>query len=300
MTKAMKIWIWIAAGLSLAGLIVGFAGLCMMSFDFSGAAIPKYEKKTYEVSEDFDKILIDTRDSDVVFALSGDGKCRVECDERARFGYSVGVLDGTLKVELVDGRKWYDYIQIFGGGAKMTVYLPKSQYDKAVIENTTGSASVPKDFSFKTGEVKLTTGDVKWQAAVSESLSANTSTGNITVSGVSPRALDLKASTGAIKVSDVNCATASLKATTGDVTLKGVVAAESLDVSVTTGDVSLDGCDGSNIFIKTTTGEVEGTLLSGKDFTATASTGKVRVPKDSAGGKCHIETGTGDIEISMR
>lgn len=299
MKKAIKIWLWIATGLCIAGLIVGIVGLLIMRFDFSSSNIPKYEDKTYEVSEDFNKISVDIRESDLEFVLSDDESCRVECKERARLGYSVKVVDGTLTVAVEDGRKWYDYIQIFSFGVKMTVYLPKAQYESVVINSTTGDVSVPKDFSFVSAKAELTTGDLKWQAAVSGGLTVKSTTGDMTVSGISPRSLDLKASTGRISVSDVSCSTASFKATTGGVRLKGVIAQESLKAELSTGDVKLDGCDSQSIFIKTSTGDVKGTLLSGKDFTAIASTGDIKVPRDSEGGQCYIETSTGDIEIKI-
>ena len=64
--------------------------------------------------------------------------------------------------------------------------------------------------------------------------------------------------------------------------------------------VVLDGCDAAEIFVKTDTGDVTGTLLSEKVFVTTTDTGKVEVPRSVSGGRCEITTDTGDIRISIR
>ena len=66
-----------------------------------------------------------------------------------------------------------------------------------------------------------------------------------------------------------------------------------------TGDVKFTLCDAGELFVKTTTGNVIGSLCSEKIFMAKASTGKVEVPKSVTGGICEIETSTGDIRITI-
>ena len=298
MKKSTIIWICIAAGLCIAGLIVALVGLFMMSFDFKDADFPKYDEKSYQVSGDFNKISIDTETSDVIFVRSQDGVCRVDCSEIKRLTYSVYVEDGTLTIEKNDSRKWYDHITIFNFTRTMTVHLPAEKYDAVVINSTTGDVSVPEDFSFSSAKVELTTGDIKWGAQVSEELSAKTTTGDISVSGISPKKLDVKASTGQITLSDIKCESAKLKSTTGDNKLKNVVA-KALNIESSTGDITLRDCDGESISVKTTTGDVEAALLSGKNFSTSTSTGNVRVPSDSEGGSCRIETTTGDIRVKI-
>jgi DUF4097 and DUF4098 domain-containing protein YvlB len=54
-----------------------------------------------------------------------------------------------------------------------------------------------------------------------------------------------------------------------------------------------------DIYIETTTGSVTGTLISEKQFCTETSTGKVNVPPSGNGGRCEIETGTGNIRIEI-
>ena len=64
--------------------------------------------------------------------------------------------------------------------------------------------------------------------------------------------------------------------------------------------MKFDGCDADRIFVKTDTGYVKGSLLSDKVFIAQSDTGDVDVPKTITGGKCEIETDTGDIKIEKK
>ena len=58
--------------------------------------------------------------------------------------------------------------------------------------------------------------------------------------------------------------------------------------------------DADSILIKTSTGNVKGTLLSEKVFSAESDTGRVSIPKSYSGGECDISTSTGDIKIEIK
>ena len=60
-----------------------------------------------------------------------------------------------------------------------------------------------------------------------------------------------------------------------------------------------DSSDAAEIFVKTSTGDVSGSLLTEKVFITDTSTGKVSVPKTTTGGKCELITSTGDIKIEI-
>jgi hypothetical protein len=51
--------------------------------------------------------------------------------------------------------------------------------------------------------------------------------------------------------------------------------------------------------VKTDTGDITGSLLSGKIFMPQTNTGDVTVPDTVTGGKCRLSTNTGDIKISI-
>ncbi|MBQ2733887.1 MAG: DUF4097 family beta strand repeat protein [Clostridia bacterium] len=314
-----------AAIVAVVFMLIGIAVIAAVliaegpSFDFFD--MENYEMTTYHITENFDKISVVSDTADVSFFLSDNGKCRVECYERKNLRYSVATIDdGTLCVELVDSRKWYEHISFFSFDKdEIKVYLPKAEYESLRIKNDTGDVEIPNVFRFGNVDITLSTGDAKCFASVSEKLKIKTSTGAIRVEGVSAGELELSTSTGDIKVSDVTC-TGNIKlrvstgkttltdisctdlvsdGSTGDITLENVIASGMFDIERSTGDVDLTACDAASVKIETDTGHVKGTFLTDKIFYAKSDTGSIKVPKSTTGGLCEIETDTGDIKIEL-
>ena len=319
MRMRTKVWLIIAASLVLIGCIL-FAGvMTTLEWDFMELSTVKYETNTYEISEVFNVISMTADTADIAFVLSDDGNCRVECHEEENVKYSVAVKDGTLVIEVVDARKWYEHIGINFGTPKITVYLPKTEYESLHIKESTGDIEIPKDFSFKDVDISLSTGDVTFNASASELIKIKTSTGDICVENIIAGSLDLTVSTGKVTVSGVICeadvtvgvSTGKAKligitcknvissGSTGDILLNDVVATEKISIERSTGDVKFDRSDAAEMFIKTNTGDVMGSLLTDKVFITQTDTGDVDVPKTVYGGRCKIITDTGDIKITI-
>lgn len=323
MRKTTKVWLITAASLVLIGCIL-FAGvMSVLKWDFMKLSTVKYETNTYEISEAFDGISMNTDTADIIFAFSDDGKCKVVCHEEEKANHSVSVEDGTLTIELIDDRSVYDFIGYIGlnfGSPKIRVYLPKAEYTSFLIHEDTGDVEIPEDFTFKDVDISLSTGDVDFGASASEMIKIKTSTGDICVENIFAGSLELSVSTGKVTALGVNCkgdvtvGVSTGKAyltdiacknlissgSTGDISLDNVIAAEKFSIKRSTGDVSFDSSDAAEIFVATDTGDVTGTLLSEKSFFTQTDTGKIEVPKTFAGGKCEIKTDTGDIKLDIR
>lgn len=319
MKTRTKVWLIIAASLVLTGCIL-FAGvMTALKWNFMELATVKYETNIYEISEAFDGISMNTDTADIIFALSDDGKCKVECREEENAKHSVAVKDGTLVVELIDDRSVYDYIGLNFGSPKITIYLPRAEYTSLLIQDDVGDIEIPKEFTFKHVDISLSTGDVDFYASASEMIKIKTGTGDICVENISAGSLELSAGTGEVTALGVSCAgdvTVSVSigkacltdiacksvissGNTGDISLDNVIAAEKLSIERSTGDVKFKGSDAAELFVKTDTGDVTGSLLTDKIFNTQTNTGDVDVPDTAAGGRCEIRTNTGDIEIKI-
>lgn len=318
MKTGTKIWLIVAAALVLVGGGLFVVTMTMIGWDFSKLSTVKYETNKYDISEDFNGISIRTDTSDVAFVLSDDGMCRVECYEEEDRKHSVSVKDGTLTVERAE-KDILGHIGFNFGTPKITVYLQKTEYEALLIKASTGDIEIPKAFTFLNADISLSTGDVAFCATTAETVKINASTGKVKVEDASVGALDITVTTGNVSVRDVTCggeikvgvstgktnlvdvACKSLVSSgnTGDITLKNVIAEASFNVRRSTGDVTFEGSDAAEIFVQTSTGDVEGSLLSSKVFIANTDTGKVDVPKSITGGRCEITTDTGDIRISV-
>lgn len=335
--KNNVIWLIVALILVVIGAIIFVAVMSANDWDFSRLGTSKLVDNEHLPEGEFESVEINTDTADVIFALAEDGVCRVVCREREVLYHSVTVLDGALKIEVVDQRQWYHHIGMFGKDS-ITVYLPSVEYESLKITVDTADISVPEGFKFGSvdittdtgdvsckadtdGDVKITTdtGDTEYTADVAGKLSIFASTGDISIDGVSCTSASLSVSTGGVNVTglncsgdlsievstgksyinDVKCLNFISTGSTGDLVMNNVVASEKFNIERSTGDVDFDRCDANEIVIKTSTGDVEGVFLTEKIVYAQTSTGKVDVPKSTSGGLCDITTSTGNIKISL-
>mgnify|MGYP003293015396 CR=1 FL=1 len=299
MKKQTRGWLLAAGALVLMGLLLFAAVMTAYGWDFQRLSTVQYETNSHEIKEAFRGISIQADTADVLLLPSGDGKCRVVCVEEERAKHTVAVRDGKLLVELTEEKKWFHEIGINIGEPSITVYLPGDAYGALSIGVDTGDVTIPKDFRFESMEILGSTGDVKNGASVSGAMKITTSTGDISVKNLSAASLSLSVSTGDIEVEAVRCDTFRSSGNTGKISMENVLVAGRLSVERSTGDVAFARCDALEIFVQTDTGDVEGSLLSDKQFLAESSTGKVRVPRSGAGGLCEIRSSTGDIELEI-
>ena len=319
MKKAGMIWLIVAASLILLGAIGMVVTMSMSDWQFSKLGSTSYGTKVHTVNEEFRDLLVKTDTADLRFALSEDGVCRVECYESEKQAHKVTVEGKTLTIRSFDARRWYEHIGINWETPKVTVYLPKEEYETLSIRESTGDVVIEKELSFRSMEIQVSTGDVKNYASVTEAMKIKSSTGSVLVETVTADPLgifvttgrvearsvtcagelSLTVSTGKARLTDVSCGKLLTSGDTGDLTLVRVVAEESFAIERSTGDVTLESCDAAEILIKTDTGDVEGSLRSEKIFFASSDTGRVNVPKTVNGGRCEVKTDTGHIELRV-
>lgn len=319
MTKNAKIWLIVAASLTLIGCMIFGGVMTVLKWDFTKLSTDKYETNTHEISNSYKNLSIITDTSNITLVPSEDSQTSVVCYEQTIAKHTVTVKDDTLSIEINNTRKWYNYIGINFGEPNITVYIPKGEYGTLSIISSTGHVEIPKDYKFESINISQSTGDVTNYASALEGIKIRTTTGSILIDGIYAGSLDLSVSTGKMTASNVDCdgdiavsvSTGKARLTnvacksvistgdTGDITLNNVIAAEKLSIKRSTGDVKFEGCDAEEIFVKTDTGDVEGTLLSEKVFIIDTDTGHKDVPNSITGGRCEISTDTGDIKIKI-
>lgn len=288
-----------ATVLILTGLII-FAGvMTAMKWNFKGLSTVRYETNTHTITEEYKNISVISKTADIVLSPSENGETRVVCYEMENVKHRVSVQNETLTIEVEDDRAWYQHIAINFDTPKITIYIPKGEYGSLSVESKTGDVKIPSDFSFDSIDVSISTGDVKNYASVTKGIKIKTTTGDICVENVSAYYLELSVTTGDIAVSDIDCKNFLSGAGTGDMKLKNVIAEEKMVIESDTGDITLEKCDAGEIYVKTDTGDVSGSLLSQKVFLCETDTGSVKVPKSDTGGRCEITTDTGDIKIEI-
>lgn len=320
MRKSTKIWLMAAASSILLGGVVFTASACSIGWDFSKFSTVTHTTSTHEIEESFENISIDLTTTDVKLLPADNGVCKVVCYEDEKQRHSVSVENGTLTVKQTDERKWYEHITVFGSKSpEISVYLPQTEYASLSIKISTGDVEIPKNFTFDSITHSGSTGEFDCYASVKNSLTVKVSTGDVQLKNLSAGAVDITTTTGDIEVisvhatndfkttvstgetelTDVTCKNFTSNGDTGDLEMKDVIAAEKMTIKRDTGEVELTACDAAEIFIQTDTGDVTGSLRTAKTFYADSDTGRVRVPYPSSGGKCEIQSDTGDILISV-
>ena len=327
----------------LLGLILICAGMLTFGIatvacraDFAQLWMDDSTTVTQDVEEDFSNISVITEGSDIVFVYSEDGTCRVVSNETEKLKHRVTVTDGTLLVEDVDEREWYDYFLNFAS-TSVTVYLPKVDYSSVNIDCSSADVEIGAGFSFgelivdgSTADVslrsssfaaldiELTTGDVSLSELTVGGVQITVTTGDVDFESVeSSGDIFVGVSTGEVKIKDTVCKSLTTTGGTGDLRLvrteveevffakrsTGEVTVESgicgrIEITVSTGDVTLNASDAEYIEITATTADVSGSLLTPKKIVVKTGTGSVRVPNEDSENICKITTGTGDVLFS--
>lgn len=319
METKTKVWLIIAVSLVLTGCYLFTGVMSKLNWDFTKLSTFKYETNVYEISESFEHISINTNTAEIIFTVSDSENLKVECYEAEMLKHSVTVEENTLVINTIDNRAWYDYIGISLGSPKITISLPTTEYRSLFINEHTGDIEIPDSFTFTDADITASTGDVNFNTSASETVKIKTSTGDIHLENISAGTLDLSVYTGKVTVSGVTCegditvnvstGKASLtdieckniisSGSTGDISLENVIAKEKFSIKRSTGNIKLVRADAAEIFIKTDTGSVRGSILTDKVFITQTDTGNISVPKTANGGKCEVITDTGDIKITI-
>lgn len=281
MSRKTKVWLILAALLIVIGSFLFVGVMTVLNWDFTKLSTSKFETNEFIISEKYHDISISTKTADILFLYSESTETKVVCYEQMNMKHTVSVKDGVLEIHVEDTRKWYEYIGISFLTPKITVYVPQGAYGDLTVHSATGNVEVPEGFDFQRMDISV-------------------STGAVSVSGVTCDGdMGIYVTTGRASITDVRCNNLRTAGSTGDLYMRNVIAAETLSAERATGSITLEKCDAAELYLKTSTGNVTGSLLSEKIFTAQTGTGHVDVPDIASGGKCEIYTGTGSIKITL-
>ncbi len=281
MNKKTKVWLIAAALLILIGSLLFGGVMSVLNWDFTKLSTIKYETNSYEIKEEYKNITVLTKTSDIEFLPAEGDVTSVVCYEEEKCKHSVTVKDDSLVIEINNEKKWYEHIGVPFNSPKITLYIPQKEYGEL--------------------SVKASTGNIQLENMNAESLDLSVSTGKITLADVNCGGdVNVKVSTGKTNIKDTKCSCFISDGSTGSITLKNVIAEKKFNIERSTGDVKLENCDAGELFIKTNTGNIKGSLLTDKAIDAESNTGDIDVPKTTVGGKCELHTNTGNIKIEIR
>lgn len=253
------------------------------------------------VIEPFDSVVINTGDCDVKFVpYNGDEDGQVTLLEQKAVTHNVLVEDGTLKIKMIDERKWTDHIGIYNvfgqsENMEMTVYLPNVEYTSVRVTTATGDVKFPGVLAAEEVLLRSDTGDVWLEGGPVEVLDCMLSTGDITVRGGEGMVMKLRTGTGDLDISGLTGEELHLASDTGDTGVENVTV-KIFSFNGETGHVELENVQAEEYLqVFTSTGDIDVENSNAETVNIATSTGDIKIP--SAWQFQRIETGTGDIHF---
>ncbi len=296
MKKAKKIAIIVAVCMIVVGFISAFTSLASVGFDVAKVDMVEWKTNTYEIEEAFENISIDGLEAKVSLVPSTDGACKVVCTENEHIYDDVKVENDTLFIKRISDNKWSFNFGVSLEEVKITVYLPKTEYKKLVLNNTSGRLDVPTDFTFEEAKVANSSGKISFKADVTGALSVeNTSggidvgenqVGSLTVAGSSggiqvasvsvENDIQASSTSGGIHISDVECKNIVAKGSSGSIRLSSIAAKENLNVNATSGSIQLSDVECVNVTGGNSSGSIKcNNVIAAGDITLNSTSGAI-------------------------
>ncbi len=285
----------------------------------------------------FSSILVEERESDVVLIPSANGLTGVEWHEK--LPHTAEVINGVLTIRREDKRRLgFFMFGMVNEDAKLRITVPAGKYHELRITTASGDVTIPHMFSFATADVHSASGDIEFMAPVENDLHVKSTSGDVSVEKLTASIAEIgsvsgdveldriktngglkvktvsgdlnvrdsdcgeftaKTVSGDLKLDVVRCKDCTAESVSGDVSATAVIASSVLRIVSTSGDVKLNGCDGGEVAIRTASGSVRGSLLTGKTFHCTSRSGSISAPAPTPGGKCEVSTISGSIRLNV-
>lgn len=277
MKKAKKIVIIVAVCMIVVGFISAFTAFASVGFDVAKVDTVEWKTNTYEIKESFENISIDGLEAAVTLVPSSDGTCKVVCTENENIYDDIKVENNTLTIKRISEHKWNFGFGVSLEETKITVYLPEKEYQRLLLDNTSGRLDVPAGFAFEEAKVTNSSGKISFKADVTGELTVENTSGGIDVGenqvgslkvagssgGIEVASIcvdgdmEVRSNSGGIQISDVECKGISAKGSSGSIRLSSIVAKENLDVNGTSGSIHLSDVECAHATVENSSGSIK-------------------------------------------
>ena len=288
----------VASALAVSAITLLGTGLAA-SADWRGST--SLVTKNYPVSGSFSSVSVTEYYADVQLRASRDGSVSVTTRDTQDVTHTVQVVNGTLTISRPEPNLGQRIFHDDDDDPTVIVYLPAGDYGSLTVNTTAGDIESAGQLNFASANLTSTAGDIDITGSVTQSLVCTTTTGDVEVNSPAAGAVQISTNTGDAELTGVSAQSLSIHTNTGDADLERTVAAGAIEISTTSGDIELERSDAASLTLSTTSGDVEGSLLTGKTFSASSTSGRVSVPASTPGaGACNVSTTSGSIRLTVR
>lgn len=257
--------------------------------------------KNYPVSAGFTDISITEYYADVELRASRDGTVSVTTRDAEDVTHTVTVKNGTLSIsrpEPTVGERWFHDDD---DDPKVVVYLPAGDYGALTVNTTSGDVESASQLNFSAASLTTVSGDIDLMGSVTGAVNCTSTSGDIELRSPALGAVKTNTTSGDTEITGALIQSLKAETVSGDVDLERTTASGAIEINTTSGDVDMESVDAASLNILTTSGEVEGSLLSGKNFSASSTSGRVNVPASTPNaGACTVSTTSGSIRLTVR
>lgn len=257
--------------------------------------------KNYPVSAGFTDISITEYYADVELRASRDGTVSVTTRDAEDVTHTVTVKNGTLSIsrpEPTVGERWFHDDD---DDPKVVVYLPAGDYGALTVNTTSGDVESASQLNFSAASLTTVSGDIDLMGSVTGAVNCTSTSGDIELRSPALGAVKTNTTSGDTEITGALIQSLKAETVSGDVDLERTTASGAIEINTTSGDVDMESVDAASLNILTTSGEVEGSLLSGKNFSASSTSGRVNVPTSTPNaGACTVSTTSGSIRLTVR
>lgn len=297
----------------IAGAALSF--VCFALSDFSFSPLGTNDKET-RITEDFelsliDKVLVDTRNTDVEVKLSQDGKVHISYTERENGKYTLSLESGVLSLVRENNEKWYLKF-VFGlfswwsdKSDNIVVEIPADSDFDLSLDTSNSQISVLDVGDI--GEIRCRTSNSRIEVEQFYASSAYLYTTNsriianlLTTSG----SFTAETTNGNILISNLT-ANGDISASTSNssILLSSVSADNTVTLLTSNSDIQLSSVSGKDISLQTSNGDITGNLagkITDYSICYRVSNGSSNLPELLSGEKSlYARTSNGDIRISF-
>lgn len=239
--------------------------------------------------------------ADVEVQTSEDALIHISCD-RDDVTLMTGIEDGVLTIGLREGKKHekFDFSGDFSFDLNDIgrMFEQLAQKFTSLIKNVRVRISVPQTLR-PAMQLITSSGNIELEAAALESLTATTSSGDISLDSLTAaQSITLSSSSGDLEMEDVSAATATLHSASGDITLNECSIRSLVTVRSTSGDVECTA-DCQELKASAISGDLH-LQVSAQSIQFSTVSGDVQLSAESKA--LHLLQGTttsGDMQISL-
>ena len=300
MKKSTKISLLVSLILVIAGAVCISISLLGVGFDMRKFSNMTFEKKVFEITENFDGLHINEENDNIELYLSDDKTCKIVCYDSDEVYHEYNFNDdGRLMIFYRDSRVWYEKCFTLMESRKIQIYLPDKEYKELAIHSVNSNIDVPNNFTFEKTNIYTVNGKINLNCNVTECASVETTNGAILLTGEMSGKIHADTVNGKITANNIKTAeSADFSTTNASIDINADVI-KKLDVHSTNGSIQFSVKTSDRINMETVNGKITGTVPADKKCVARSTNGKISVPnRVDNDGDFYFQTVNGNISIS--